>query len=96
MEEFRYFRNLIAHFAIRRFPADDAFVFVAKSARDFKRVFGADPNPGAMLTAVADCEQIRGALNRIEHVQNWLATATPIIEEDLAPRAGPAGAKVGK
>jgi hypothetical protein len=86
IEELRSFRNLVAHFAVRRFPADDAFLFLAKSASDFKRQFGVDPRPGALLTAVADCEQMRGALKHIEHVQNWLATATPKLEENLAPR----------
>jgi hypothetical protein len=40
IEELRAVRNLIAHFAIRRFPADDAFIFLAKSAPDYKRQFG--------------------------------------------------------
>jgi len=39
-------RNLIAHFAIRRFPNDDAFLFIAKSARDFKKQLALILNPG--------------------------------------------------
>ena len=83
MEELRKFRNLVAHFAVRRFPDDDAFLFVAKSRRDFKRVFGADPPPGAALTSVADCAQVRNALKHVEHVQNWLAHATANLERPL-------------
>jgi len=86
IEELRKFRNLVAHFAVRRFPEDDGFLFIAKSARDYKRQFGADPEPGAMLTAVVDCEQMRGALRHVEHVQNWLSTATANLEEHLDPR----------
>ena len=83
MEELRKFRNLVAHFAVRRFPDDDAFLFVAKSRRDFKRVFGADPPPGAALTSVADCAQVRNALKHVEHVQNWLAHSTANLERHL-------------
>jgi hypothetical protein len=43
IKEFRKVRNMMAHFAVRRFPKDDAFLFVTKSARDFKRVLGHDP-----------------------------------------------------
>jgi hypothetical protein len=87
IEELRGLRNLVAHFAIRRFPTDDAFIFVAKSARDYKRHFKAEPPPGAVFSAVVDCEQIRAALRHVEHVQNWLAIATPKLEEALSPRA---------
>jgi hypothetical protein len=85
LEELRSVRNLIAHFAIRRFPNDDAFLFIAKSARDFKKQFGTDPKPGALLTAVAEVEQTKRALRHIEHVQNWLASATKKLEDDLSP-----------
>jgi len=86
IEELRGLRNMVAHFAIRRFPSEDAFIFIAKSARDYKRQFGNDPEPGAILTAIADCEQMCGVLKHVEHVQNWLALATPKLEERLSPR----------
>jgi hypothetical protein len=86
VEELRKFRNLVAHFAVRRFPVDEAFVFLAKSARDFKRQFGTDPEPGASLSAVVDRDQMRGALKHVEHVQNWLATSTAKLEAHLDPR----------
>lgn len=85
IEELRSFRNLVAHFAIRRFPADDAFLFVAKSARDFKRQFGFNPTPGSILTAIVEVEQIKEAVRHIEHVQNWLARAAPKLEHHLSP-----------
>jgi hypothetical protein len=86
VEELRKFRNLVAHFAVRRFPADEAFVFLAKSTRDFKQQFGADPEPGAALSAIVDRDQMRGALRHVEHVQNWLATLTAKLEAHLDPR----------
>ena len=87
IEELRGLRNLVAHFTIRRFPSGDAFIFVAKSARDYKRQFGTDPAPGTAFSAVVDCEQIRTALKHVEYVQNWLAGATPKLEERLSRRA---------
>jgi hypothetical protein len=85
VEEIRGLRNLVSHFAIRRFPAENAFIFIAKSARDFRRQFGYDPPPGAVLTAIVDCEQIRGVLKHVQRVQNWLAVATKDLEEKLSP-----------
>ena len=40
VEELRKLRNLVAHFAVRRFPDDDAFLFVAKSRGAVPTVFG--------------------------------------------------------
>jgi hypothetical protein len=85
LENGRLFRNLVAHFAIRRFPNDDAFLFLAKSTRDYKRVFGQEPPPGALLTAYADCEPIRSALRRVEGIQNWIGKVAPKLENELLP-----------
>jgi hypothetical protein len=40
IELHRRVRNMLAHFLIRRFPYEDAFVFMTKSAADFRQVFG--------------------------------------------------------
>src|SRR5438128_869821 len=48
IKEFRKLRNLLAHFAVKRFPTEDALVFVTKSAADYKRVLGAEPDPGVV------------------------------------------------
>lgn len=85
LENGRLFRNLVAHFAIRRFPNDDAFLFLAKSARDYKKVFGEEPPLGALLTAYADCEPMRSALRRVEDIQNWIGTVAPKLENGLLP-----------
>ena len=78
--EFRGMRNLMAHFAIKRFPTDDAFVFLTKSARDYKREFGRDPKPGVLLTAVVEVQQIRAVIPTIEALSGWLSQATTEIE----------------
>jgi hypothetical protein len=86
IEELRGARNLMAHFTIRRFPTEDAFICIAKSARDYKRQFGRDPAIGEILTAVVDCQQLRDTLKHVEYVQNWLAKAAPKLEQHLSPR----------
>jgi hypothetical protein len=78
--DLRGFRNLVAHFAIRRFPDDDAFLFLTKSVRDFKREFGREPEPDAALTAVVEVPQIRAALKEVEGLLAWLSQITVQIE----------------
>jgi hypothetical protein len=78
--ELRGFRNLLAHFAIRRFPDDDAFLFVTKSLRDYKREFGRDPQPGEALTAITQVPQIRNAVKEVENLLAWLSWVTVQIE----------------
>jgi hypothetical protein len=79
--ELRGMRNLAAHFAIRRFPKDEAFLFLTKSAKDFKREFGGDPEPGTLFTGVVDREQFKGAFKYVEGLQLWLAKATADAEK---------------
>jgi hypothetical protein len=88
MAYLRSLRNLVAHFAVRRFPNDDAFVFIAKSAKDFEREFGTVPPPGAMLTLVMDGSTLSDALKEIQDLSNWLAKLTAQLEEqfDRIPR----------
>jgi len=81
IKEFRKLRNLMAHFAIRRFPNDDALVFITKSAADYKRVLGVEPNPGMVMTGVIDLPQIREVCKRIEGLLYWLSQATHQVED---------------
>jgi len=80
IKEFRKLRNLVAHFAVRRFPNDDALVFITKSAADYKRVLGAQPNPGMVMTGVIDLPQIRQVCRSIEGLLKWLSEATHQVE----------------
>jgi hypothetical protein len=92
IKEFRGTRNLMAHFAVRRFPNEDAFVFVTKSASDFKRVLGHDPEPGMVMTGVADVPQIREVIKVIDGLLTWLSQATREVEDQyfrtLKPNVG--------
>ncbi len=73
-------RNLIAHFAVRRFPSDDAFLFFTKSERDFKRMFGRDPEPGILMTAIVKSSQLNDGFRHIHKLQEWVTKAAPEAE----------------
>jgi len=87
--QLRGMRNLAAHFAIRRFPNEDAFLFITKSAKDYKREFGRDPEPGMLFTGVVDCEQFKGAFKHAEGLQLWLAKVTSEIERKFVNASKP-------
>ena len=89
IKEFRKTRNLMAHFAVRRFPNENAFVFVTKSAPDFKRVLGYDPEPGMVMTGVVDVAQTRDALKIIDGLLKWLSQATHEVEGHYLRTIGP-------
>jgi hypothetical protein len=80
IREFRKLRNLVAHFAIKRFPNEDALVFITKSAGDYKRVLGKNPNPGVVMAGSMDLEQIRNVCGEVERLVSWLCQATHDLE----------------
>jgi hypothetical protein len=71
---------LIAHFAVRRFPGDDAFLFFTKSDRDFKRLYGRDPGPGTIMTAILECSQLNDGFRHIHELQKWVTKAASEAE----------------
>lgn len=85
LEQLRPLRNLVAHFAVSRFPEDDAWVFVTKNRRDYKYAVGKDVPPGVAMVAIVERDQIKTALRRIQHIHDWLAQVTPVFEKRLGP-----------
>jgi hypothetical protein len=81
IRESRKMRNLMAHFAVRRFPKEDAFLFITKNAADFERVLGQKPNPGMIMTGVADIGQVRDIVKMLDGVITWLSQATREFED---------------
>jgi hypothetical protein len=80
IREFRKLRNLVAHFAIKRFPNEDALVFMTKSAADYKRALGKKPAPGVVMTGSMDLQQIRNVCGEVERLVSWLCQATHDLE----------------
>jgi hypothetical protein len=92
--ELRCLRNLVAHFAIRRFPEDDAFFFMGKSASDYRQIFGGEVEDGSMLTAALDAKVSRAP--RLRWRYSWKATSRSSEMYDLewAPfSSAPSGRK---
>jgi hypothetical protein len=79
LAEIRSFRNLVAHFAARRFPDDDAFLFTARSERDFKRQFGRPSEPNQWLTAIVDGHVLPNAVDHVEGLQRWIADQASLM-----------------
>ena len=80
VKELRCVRNLLAHFAIRPFPKEEAFIFFTKSARDFKRAFGHEPPPAVVMISVSERQDVVKALARANDLQNWIADVAPQVE----------------
>ena len=80
VKELRCVRNLLGHFAMRLFPKDEAFIFITKSARDYKRAFGGEPPPAILMTSVSERSEVVEALAFAEGLQNWLADLAPQLE----------------
>jgi hypothetical protein len=81
--ERRGLRNMIAHFAVRRFPNDDAYLFFTTSDRDFKRLYGIDPEPGTIMTAILECSEANGGFRHIRDLQMWVTQAAAEAERLL-------------
>jgi hypothetical protein len=73
IEKHRRARNLVAHFIARRFPTENAYLFMTKSAADFEQVYGTPPPKGVMLYGVIDADQLAGILPAIKGLAGWLS-----------------------
>jgi hypothetical protein len=85
IKEFRAARNILAHFAVRRFPNDAAFVFLTNSPKEYKRVFKKLPPPGYSMTAVLERVTLDKAIHRIEELHLWLGIVATTLEKEWGP-----------
>jgi hypothetical protein len=89
IDSHRRVRNLVAHFVARRFPDEDAYIFMTKSAIDYRRVYGELPEGiDAMLYGVFDAQQLRGIVPLLEGLLKWAAQ----VLRDLSKPFGSTGA----
>jgi hypothetical protein len=89
IELHRRARNLVAHFVIRRFPTEDAFIFMTMSASDFEQVYGVLPEPDRMLFGVTDAAQMRGIIPVLQGLVSWCSKlpgnlSQPPLKPDVA------------
>jgi hypothetical protein len=87
IEDYRRARNLIAHFVARRFPTENAYIFMTKSAADFEQVYGVSAPAGTMLYGVTDADQLAGIIPVLKGLSSWLAKlpkdlSTPVEIQD--------------
>jgi hypothetical protein len=83
IEELRSIRNLLSHCAIRRFPEDDALLFIFKSRRDYWEMYGEEPLAFTALGTAMDCDEIRQTIERIDQLQGQLAEITADLENKI-------------
>ena len=74
---FRNFRNLVVHFAAKRFPNADVFVFASKSERDAKNILGATLSHHHVHFAIAGRSEFFEMAKALGESQAWLASKIP-------------------
>lgn len=76
----RNIRNIFAHFACKRIPNQDAFVFMTNTPKDIKKVFGHTQIPDDyILYAIFDIADVRGLIGHVLKYENWLVKFTSLI-----------------
>jgi hypothetical protein len=85
IELHRRARNLIAHFVVRRFPTEDAFIFMTMSAADFEQVYGVLPERDSMLFGVVDADQMRGIIPVLQGLISWCSKLPGNLSNPLNP-----------
>jgi hypothetical protein len=74
IERRREIRNLLGHWAARRFPSEDAIVLLTKDESDAMQVGGAYLASGHVKSAVLDLADIRGLIDhQLVPIELWLA-----------------------
>jgi hypothetical protein len=77
----RGFRNLVGHFAAKRYPNADVYVFASRSERDAKRVLGANLSNHHVHFAMAGRSEFFEMAKGLEDSQGWLAAKIPKWDE---------------
>jgi hypothetical protein len=73
VEEGRSFRNLIGHFAAKRFPGEPVYVFVGKNDRDAKSKLRGELRPHRAMTAVVLIEPFHEMTRTLVGIGDWFA-----------------------
>jgi hypothetical protein len=72
------------HFAGKRFPNEDVYVFASKSDRDARKVLGGSLAAHRVHTVVAGRSEFFEMTNSVGHAQFWLAKKIPEWEQRYA------------
>lgn len=82
----RRYRNLVAHFAAKRFPGADVFVFASKNDRDARKVLGRTLPEHRVHFAVAGRSEFYTMAEGLGGLQAWLAAKVPEWDERYLPQ----------
>ena len=77
----RGYRNLVGHFAGKRFPGHDVYVFASKSDKDARKVLGFGLAEHRVHTVVTGRSDFAEMLKSVEQAQLWLAKKVPEWDE---------------
>lgn len=80
------FRNLLAHWALRRLPGTDILVFVTMDERDAKLIGGDPPEYNDLFYALAFGADLRGLSLHISPYGVWLAEHVSGWQQELFPK----------
>jgi hypothetical protein len=70
------FRHLLAHWAARRFPNDDAVILFTKNGREIKKIPNQSIANDSITTVILTMADLRGLLVHINQLEIWLAQKT--------------------
>ena len=82
----RRYRNLVAHFAAKRFPGADVFVFASKHDRDARKVLGRTLPEHRVHFAVAGRAEFYTMARGLGDLQAWLARKVPEWDQRYLPQ----------
>jgi hypothetical protein len=91
----RGFRNLVGHFAAKRYPNADVYVFASKSERDARRVMGASLSKHHVHFVIAGRSEFFEMVEGVGDSQNWLAAKVPKWSEQYLKQKPQEAAGVG-
>jgi hypothetical protein len=74
-------RNLVGHFAGKRFPNEDVYVFASKSDQDARKVLGRSLPAHHVHRAVVGRSEFFEMTKSVEQAQLWLAKKIPEWEQ---------------
>jgi hypothetical protein len=74
-------RNIVGHFAGKRFPNHDVYVFASKNDKDAMKVLGHDLQNHHVQTAVAGRSELFEMTNSVGLAQLWLGGKIPEWDE---------------
>jgi hypothetical protein len=81
----RTYRNLMGHFAAKRFPGEDAIVFAGNRQLDAKKTSGRPLKRFHIQIAVAGRSELRNITLRLSELSDWVAHRIPIWHSRYIP-----------